>query len=488
MDERLQEFLLMKQKFSGSFNEEITVAASGNLTFHWLNNTSHSLYAISSPHVNLNLISTDALEDVGIIVDNRRKALVRLDSDEVLAPVTKIGKYRCVTLSFGKLPKHKSPVHVLSQKFSLTLIHRLFGHINVRDIKKSIESKSITTIRINDVDWSGIDKFQCKDCLTGKLTKHKHIVGSRLNIKSPMSYIHTDLFGPVSGVDITSPKYFISFTDENTRFRWVFPLKKKDADHILPIFQQLVNYIKTQFKVRVLTFHMDRGSEYTSTMVRDYFKDKGIIPIYTTVGDSSSNGIAERANLTFLNDCRTLLSSSNLPASLWFYAVDFATLRRNAFINSSTNSSARAKAGLAGLDARTILPFGQEVMIHDYTQTSKLKSRGITGFALTPSKESHGYLIFVPALRKVIDTSNYVIVVHDSTSLSESSTHSVFDNLLESYHVTDADTDLQKAAVEDVPVSDISPTVTSVIPAGSDNPADFSQPSEHIIDVDIWHA
>ncbi|CCD25831.2 integrase catalytic domain-containing protein NDAI_0G00550 [Naumovozyma dairenensis CBS 421] len=293
----------------GAGNEEIPVAASGNLTFHWLNNTSHSLYAISSPHVDLNLISTDALEDVGIIVDNRRKALVRLDSDEVLAPITKIGKYRCVPLSFGKLPKHKSPSPCAFQKFPLTFVHRLFDHINVKDTRKSIESKLITNIRINDVDWTGIDKFQCKDCLAGKLTKHKHIVGSRLKYQKyyePFEYIHTDLFGPVSGVDITSPKYFISFTDENTRFRWVFPLKKKDADHILPIFQQLVNYIKTQFKVRVLTFHMDRGSEYTSTMVRDYFKVKGIIPIYTTVGDSSSNGIAERANLTFLNDCRTL--------------------------------------------------------------------------------------------------------------------------------------------------------------------------------------
>ncbi|CCD25830.2 uncharacterized protein NDAI_0G00540 [Naumovozyma dairenensis CBS 421] len=157
---------------------------------------------------------------------------------------------------------------------------------------------------------------------------------------------------------------------------------------------------------------------------------------------------------------------------------------RNAFINSSTNSSARAKAGLAGLDARTILPFGQEVMIHDYTQTSKLKSRGITGFALTPSKESHGYLIFVPSLRKVIGTSNYAIVVHDSTSLSESSTHSVFDNLLESYHVTDADTDLQKAAVEDIPLPDVCTTVTSVIPADSANSTDFTQTIEPTIDFD----
>ncbi|CCD23648.1 uncharacterized protein NDAI_0B06160 [Naumovozyma dairenensis CBS 421] len=422
----------------GAGNEEIPVAASGNLTFKWLNSVSHCIYAIASPYVDLNLVSTNDLEAIGVIVDNRRKALVKVDTDEVLAPIIKIGKYQCVPLSFGKLPKHKSQVHALSKKFPLTLVHRLFGHINVKDIRKSIESKLITNIRINDVDWSGIDKFQCKDCLAGKITKHKHIVGSRLKYQKsyePFEYIHTDLFGPVSGVDITSPKYFISFTDENTRFRWVFPLKKKDADHILPIFQQLVNYIKNQFKVRVLTFHMDRGSEYTNKLVRDYFKDKGILPIYTTVGDSSSNGIAERANLTFLNDCRTLLSSSKLPANLWFYAVDFATLMRNAFINSSTNSSARAKAGLAGLDARTILPFGQEVMVHDYNQVSKLKPRGITGFALTPSKESHGYLIFIPSIHKVIDTSNYALVINDSKSLDSISTGtSVFDTLLEDFH------------------------------------------------------
>ena len=86
---------------------------------------------------------------------------------------------------------------------------------------------------------------------------------------------------------------------------------------------------------------MDRGSEYTNSDIKDFFQQHGIIPIYSWTTDSSSNGIAERSNLTFLNDCRTLLSATHLPNNLWFYAVEFATLMRNSFINSTNKISFR---------------------------------------------------------------------------------------------------------------------------------------------------
>ena len=88
--------------------------------------------------------------------------------------------------------------------------------------------------------------------MKGKATKHKHIVGSRLKYQSnygPFEYIHSDLFGPVTGVSAVFPTYFISFTDEATRFRWVYPLKNKNSDTIYDIFDHLVRQIHTQFKI-----------------------------------------------------------------------------------------------------------------------------------------------------------------------------------------------------------------------------------------------
>ena len=110
-------------------------------------------------------------------------------------------------------------------------------------------------------------------------------------------------------------------------------LKNKSANSIYNIFDHLVRQIHTQFQTNVLSFHMNHGSEYTNSDMLKFFQEHGIIPIYSSTSDSSYNGVAERSNLTFLNDCRTLLIASHLPNSLWFNAVEFETLMRNAFIN-----------------------------------------------------------------------------------------------------------------------------------------------------------
>ncbi|CCK70109.1 uncharacterized protein KNAG_0D03630 [Huiozyma naganishii CBS 8797] len=50
-----------------------------------------------------------------------------------------------------------------------------------------------------------------------------------------------------------------------------------------------------------------------------------------------------------MNDCRTLLKTTNLPYYLWFYDVQFVTILRNSVYNDTLQSSAREKAGLPEL-------------------------------------------------------------------------------------------------------------------------------------------
>ncbi|CCF56958.1 hypothetical protein KAFR_0B06620 [Kazachstania africana CBS 2517] len=433
-------------KLFGAGNEELPVEASGTMAFKWLNKQSHSIRVLASKAATYNLVSWNALIKAGVIIDTRRSRLIN-KSDEVLAPLEMIGPYMCIHINHLLLPlgstqkKSKgkistSRVHNVSEKIPVEFLHRFFGHVNVKDIRKSVEKGMIQNITADKIDWRGIDKFQCKECLAGKMRRHKHTVGSRLKYQQffePFQYIHTDLFGPMSDVSATTPTYFISFVDENTRFRWVYPLRSKSAEHILLVFRKLVNFIRTQFSTKVKAFQMDRGSEYRNELLDDFFIDKGIKSIYNTAADSASNGVAERTNLLFLNDCRTLLKATNLPNNMWYHAVEFATLIRNTMINSSINDSPRAKAGLEGLDIKTILPFGQEVVVHNHDTDSKLKPRGDLGFALCPSKESFGYLIYVPSKHKVIDTTNYAIVKYSAAPVNNQ-VATVFDSLLSDYN------------------------------------------------------
>lgn len=228
----------------------------------------------------------------------------------------------------------------------------------------------------------------------------------------PFEYLHTDLFGPVRCRSSYPPQYFIAFTDEITRFRWTYPLYSKTAEEVVEKFKEIVMQLKSQFGTRVRTIQMDRGSEFTNNMTRAYLKERGILIRYTTTADSKAHGLAERQHYTMLNDCRTHLQHANLPPKLWYHAIVFSNTVRNTFVNRHTGTSPRNKASMAGLSFKDVLPFGQPVIAHIHDPQSKLDSRGILGYALHPSTESYGYIIYVPEENKIIDTRNYVILKH----------------------------------------------------------------------------
>ncbi|CAI4062555.1 uncharacterized protein SKDI_07G3900 [Saccharomyces kudriavzevii IFO 1802] len=164
---------------------------------------------------------------------------------------------------------------------------------------------------------------------------------------------------------------------------------------------------------------MDRGSEYTNKTLHNFFMECGITPCYTTTADSRAHGIAERLNRTLLDDCRTHLQCSGLPNHLWFSAVEFSTIIRNSLISPKNKNYPRQHAGLAGLDISTLLPFGQTVVVNNHSPDSKIYPRGITGYALHPSRNSYGYIIYVPSLKKTIDTTNYVISHGEQSRLDQ---------------------------------------------------------------------
>lgn len=307
--------------------------------------------------------------------------------------------------------------------------------------------------------------------------KHRHVIAHGIKYQedyAPFEYIHSDIFGPLPHLPSTAPKYFISFIDENTRFRWVYPLKSKDADTITSIFYEFIKMVKTQFSVRIKSFQLDRGSEYTNDSIRQVFCRAGIIPIFTSTRDSAAHGVAESSNLHFLNDCRTLLSSSGLPDMLWFEAVAFATLLRNSIINSTTNMSPRGKAGLCGIDASTLLPFGHPVVVLKHNTSSKLDKRGVDGYALRPSDTSHGYLIYVPSTHSIVDTINYGISKSPTPSSSNEPTTNVFDQFIES--ITDPYTSLTSATKSDTISSNSNQSTQNTILGGTSSP---TNPSPH---------
>ncbi|CCK67876.1 uncharacterized protein KNAG_0A01870 [Huiozyma naganishii CBS 8797] len=455
-----------KISIASSANHDIPFTLEGTILLRLSDNSTIEIPAFYAPTITNNLLSTHDLEQHGLFLDTRLNILYAANGSSKANVITH-NAFRWLPFRYAIFPSTvpSTTINSLLTKYPLDLIHRLLGHINVQSLYKSIKNKTFQHIELSDIDWSNLAQFQCVDCLQGKSRQHSHVVGSRVKHQekyTKFEYLHSDLLGPITSTSTQTKSWFISFTDEATRYRWVYRLTDKRDTTILHNLKSLISLIRNQFKSNVLAFQFDRGSEFTNTAVRFYLAESGISTFYTSVGDHQAHGIAERLNLTLMNDCRTLLKTTNLPHHLWFYAVQFATLLRNSVYNDTIQSSARAKANLPGIDVKTILPFGQPVIAHFTKLKTKLKYRGEQGFALVPSSTSYGYNIYIPKTGKVIDTTNYAVIrstVHINPNQDYDDT--IFDDVIN--QLTDAD---EHTTVHDsdemlYPTQDNSETITT---------------------------
>ena len=82
--------------------------------------------------------------------------------------------------------------------------------------------------------------------------------------------------------------------------------------------------MKTQTGRKPKIFRSDRGKEYLCEKFQSYLRKEGIC-FQCTVGYApEQNGIAERMNRTLVEACRSMLSESGLPKTLWAEAIDTA--------------------------------------------------------------------------------------------------------------------------------------------------------------------
>ena len=129
-------------------------------------------------------------------------------------------------------------------------------------------------------------------------------------------------------MDSHGQKYFISFIDDYSRYMYLYMLHKKSE--ALDAFKIFKAEVEKQCGKQIKIVRSDRGGEYYGRYTEDgqalgpfikFLQEHGIVAKYTMRGSPDQNGVAERRNRTLLDMVRSMLSSSNLPKSLWIEAL-----------------------------------------------------------------------------------------------------------------------------------------------------------------------
>ncbi|PKU72953.1 Retrovirus-related Pol polyprotein from transposon TNT 1-94 [Dendrobium catenatum] len=191
-----------------------------------------------------------------------------------------------------------------------SLWHAHLGHPNSRRLSSIAKTLSIS--------FPSSSNFLCKSCNVAK--SHKLKFNKRTSATtSSFEIIHSDVWGPAPEQSLNGFRYYVIFTDDFTRFSWIYFMHTKQET--FSNFKTLCSYIHTQFNKTPKTLQTDGGGEYMSAAFKSYLQEHGIQHHVSCPHTPEQNGIAERKHRHVLKLTRAILHASNLPAKFWSDAI-----------------------------------------------------------------------------------------------------------------------------------------------------------------------
>nr|GEU61288.1 hypothetical protein [Tanacetum cinerariifolium] len=188
---------------------------------------------------------------------------------------------------------------------STYLWHCRLAHISKKCIKKLQHEGFLKSTNDESFD-------QCVSCLSGKMTR-KSFPHRLERVTDLLGIIHTDVFGPLRHLSRRGASYFITFTDDYSRYGYVYLLKHKHD--VFETFKVFKNEVKNQLGKIIKALQSDRGGEYVSQKFKDYLKACGIVQQLTPAYTPQHNGVSERRNHTLL------YMVDKTPYELWYEKV-----------------------------------------------------------------------------------------------------------------------------------------------------------------------
>ena len=158
-------------------------------------------------------------------------------------------------------------------------LHRRLGHISLDAIRTLIRNKAVSGIHLID-DHPTLSCDSCEYAKTTRKPIQKQREGPQAD--SFGAEIHSDVWGPSTTESLGGRKYYVTFTDDYSRYSWIEPLRTKDE--MFEAYKVFTAWAKTQHGVRIKRLRSDRGGEYTGHKFSAFLREQGTERRLTTHG------------------------------------------------------------------------------------------------------------------------------------------------------------------------------------------------------------
>ena len=197
--------------------------SSGKLTHVVLTNVRHM------PNSFVNTISEDLLEDHGVTWNCLSQTFIDFRTGQEFAKITKQGRLRFFSLENSHDQGSALAATNADLGVDLNTLHQRFGHLHIEGVKELMIQNNIKLLNQRPFE-------ECEACRLAKSTKIITKV-SPTRATFPFERVHVDTCGKITVEGIGGKQYYVIFTDDFSRYRWVSAAAgKEDIFNILRIF------------------------------------------------------------------------------------------------------------------------------------------------------------------------------------------------------------------------------------------------------------
>lgn len=289
----------------------------------------------------------------------------------------------------------------------LKLWHYRLGHRNAKDILDMSNLKLA-----NGIDLKGsYHSSPCSDCAVFKAKQRSFPKSREDRPRQVMDVLHSDLCGPLPVPSLTGARYFVTYIDSETKFKFTrLLLHKCDQESTFERLQALCER-QTGRKVKIL--RADNGGEYTSQTFQEYLALQGIQFQSTIAGCSAQNGVAERNHYTLLDMARAMLSHAKLPESFWGATTLYATEITNVLPHPNNRSTTPFECYFGQRpNVKKFKVFGCDAYAMHRKQGNKLSDRSRRMIFIGIAFSQKGWKLYDPTTHKT--NTYYHVEFHEN--------------------------------------------------------------------------
>ncbi|KAM1466750.1 hypothetical protein ACFX2I_031921 [Malus domestica] len=272
------------------------------------------------PSMRRNLISVSKLVKSKFKFDINENGFSIFQSSNLIGDGVLVGdmfKLNCnIPTSVVNTIGHK---RALTNDTSSKLWHKRLGHISKERMQRLTREQILPSLNYGDFKI-------CTNSIKGKLINKKKKDSTRST--KLLELIDTDICGPFPTQIHDGYKYFITSTDDFSRFGYVYLLAEKSSAFV--VFKIYKVEVESQLDCKIEVVRSDRDGEYYGKFSESrkqpgpfalFLQEHGIVAQYTNPGTPEQNGVSERRNRTLIEMVRSMMNNSKLHTFLWGKAI-----------------------------------------------------------------------------------------------------------------------------------------------------------------------